>query len=85
MSDRRRRGLLEQVIRRLQLASEPFRDSRAAVVRLVAELLGELAFGLGLQQGDVPGAVVELGVGEGDKRERSRRPARVAGSLGLAI
>ena len=40
------RGLLEEMIRRLQLAAQPFRDPRGPVVRLVAEVPGELMLGL---------------------------------------
>ena len=47
---RGRRRLLEEVIRRLQLASHPFRDPRGPVVRLVAEVLGELMLGLFTEQ-----------------------------------
>ena len=74
-----RRRLLEEMVRRLQLAAEPFGDPRGAVVRLVAEVPGELVLDLLAEQLDVRPPVEELGVGERDQRER---PAAAAPGLG---
>ena len=71
------RRLLEQMVARLKLSSEPLGDPRTAVVRLVTELSGELALGLALEQGNVLCPVVKLGVGERQQRECSGATGRV--------
>ena len=59
------------MIRRVQLSSEPFRDSCAAVLRLIAELIRELPLCLVLEQSDILRAVIELSVGERNERIRT--------------
>ena len=79
------RGFLENVIERFQLFPQPSLDPRAAVVRLVFELPGELMLGFLFEQLDVGPSVEELGVGvrhEGKRAvRRSRAPVAVRGRL----
>ena len=63
--------LLERVIRRFQLTSQPLGHPSATVVRLVAEVLGELVLGFLPEELDVGLAVEELGIGVRDERERA--------------
>ena len=73
----RRRRFFEQMIRRVQLSSEPFRDSRAAVVRLIAELTCELPLDLVREQSDVLRAMIELGISKRDERKRTGTASRI--------
>ena len=74
--------LLEERVRRLKLAAEPFRDSGRAMVRLVAELAGQLPLGLAAEELDVLGTVEDLGVGERHQCGRAH-PRPTSGSPSL--
>ena len=63
-------GPLEEVIRGLELTSDPFRDPCDPVVRLISQIVGELIYRLIPQELDVLVPVEELGVGIRDKGER---------------
>ena len=65
------------MIRRVQLSSEPFRDSRTAVLRFIAKLTCELPLDFVRQQSDVLCAMIELGVSERNERKRTGTRARI--------
>ena len=80
------RGLLEEMIRGLQLVLEPARDASGAMMGLGPEVRGELVLGLLAEPLDAGLPVEELGVGERDQREcRGAQRRRLVAGFRLAV